>query len=172
MPTVYTATPVQAQSPWMAGENMMMAAYFELTTGLANGDTIIVPNMVTPSGVIVTRVQINFTPLDTNVSPTGTFSFGDNQTDTYAAARFMTGVKMGGTANADGLLHAFSNVAPTLVSGVQVEGIGYYYMQDQQTAGTNGGFWNGVLTVTAAPATAAATGTVLFVFEYACAGTQ
>ncbi|GEM_PF-5837438 len=170
MSTVYTATPVQPQSPWVPGEDMLAVAYFTLSAAFVLGDTIIIPNMVPPAGVDVMEVYVYHPLLDTNATPLGTYDFGDNQADTYQLARFLLNAPMGVTGGATTQIKNFCNVTPTFVSGVQFTGIGYHYNNDQQTPGTNAGYWNGVLTVTAAPATGATTGTMVFAFKYRCSG--
>ena len=85
-------------------------------------------------------------------------------------ARFLLNAPMGG---AGAQIHNFTNVAPAFTSGVQTVGNGYLYQQDQSTAGTvNSGYWNGVLTVTNSPATAATTGCMYFYVYYNCVGLQ
>jgi hypothetical protein len=167
MSTVYTATPIQPQSPWVPGEDMVAAAYYTFSAGFVLGDTIVFPNMVPPAGVDVTEVLVYHTPLDSNATPTGTYDFGDNQTDGSQTARFLLNAPMGGAGTQ---IKNFSNVTPAFTSGVQTVGIGYHYNNDQQTPGTNAGYWNGVWTVTAAPATAVTSGTIFFYFKYRCSG--
>jgi hypothetical protein len=184
--TIYYFTPTQSNSPWVPGDTFTISAFFELTTGLANGDTIVWQNAVTPSGIAAIDVRVVTTQLDSNASPTGAFSFGDSDayspTDAYAAARYILAGAMG-TNQSGKLVVNYSNVAPVNITVtpsyppnspsyvVQANGIGYNYTNSENSP-TNepGGFLDLVYTVTAAPATAASSGTVWAYFTYYCIG--
>lgn len=166
---VYTAVPVQPISPWVPGEVMSASAYVLLTTALASGDTVVIPNFFPPSGIDILAVHVWHKPLDSNATPTGAYSFGDNQSDGSAAARYLSGAQMG-IGVATGQINNFINVAATFTAGVQTAGMGYHYNTDQASAGTNGGFLNGVLTCTANSATAVGATTIWFKIDYRCSG--
>ncbi len=168
--TNYIATPLQSNTPWIPGATFVIGAYFELTAGLANGDTITWQNAITPSGITAIEVKTITTQLDSNAAPTGTFEFGDSNGDASALARYISGAKMGSNVAGQQLI-TFSNVAPAFTAGVQSAGVGYNYFNDENSA-TNeaNGFEDLILTVTAGPATAAATGTVWMYFTYYCVG--
>jgi hypothetical protein len=181
--TVYYFTPTQYNSPWVPGETFTVSAFFKLSAGLASGDTIVWQNAIVPSGISAVEMNVVSTQLDSNASPTGTFSFGDSDdyspVSSSAAARYILAGNMGNNA-ATPLVVNFSNVAPanqtiTPSDGpsyvVQKNGIGYIYTNSENSP-TNepGGALDLVYTVTASPATAAATGTVWAYFTYYCVG--
>ncbi len=169
--TVYIATPLQNQTPWYPGRTYVLGAYFELTgTALASGDTIVFQDAITPSGIIAIDAMVRTSQLDSNATPLGKFELGDSNGDSYAAGRFITGGSMGSNVSG-GIVVSFSNVAPTFVSGAQVNGVGYEYFTDENSA-TNeaGGYEDLVLTVTTSPATGATTGTVWMYLTYYCVG--
>lgn len=170
----YYFTPLQSQTPWLPGACYTVGAYFELTQALANGDQIVFQNAVTPSGITAVEVLCYSSQLDSNASPTGAFELGDSNTygsdSSYAAARYISGGAMGSNQSGKLVLN-YSNVAPSFVSGVQVNGVGYNYFNDENsTSNEADGFFDLIYTVTSAPATAAATGTVWVYFTYYCVG--
>jgi hypothetical protein len=189
MSTVYTAVPLQSNAPWIAGEQCVAAFYFTLSAGFVLGDTVILPNAIPPAGVQETNVMIYHPALDTNATPVGTYDFGDNRTiytpatlsaaafcatDSFAEARYMLNAPMGKTGGGSGgQVVNFTNVAPSFASppsNYQQNGNGYLYQQSSSFICANQGYWNGVLTVTTAPATAATTGTMYFYVYYNCVG--
>ena len=179
----YVATPLQNQTPWSPGRTYVLGYYFELTAGLGLGDTITFPDAVTPSGIIGLDAVVRCSQLDSNATPLGRFELGDSTAnDANAAARWITGGVMG-TNVAGAIVVSFSNVPPAFATVtppyppnaqsyvVQTKGAGYEYYNDENSP-TNepGGFLDLVLTVTTAPATAAATGTVWMYFTHYCVG--
>ena len=184
--TAYFFTPLQSNAPWMPGADFTLGAYFELTAGLAAGDTITFQNAITPSGITAIEVLVYSTQLDSNATPTGAFELGDSDTyslaNSYHAARFISGGKMG-TGVAGQQVVNYSNVAPLTVNvtppyppsapsfPLQVSGVGYNYFNSENSP-TNeaNGFLDLVYTVTASPATAASTGTIWLYFTYYCVG--
>lgn len=168
--TNYIATPLQSNTPWIPGATFVIGAYFELTAGLANGDTITWPNAITPSGITAIEAKVITTQLDSNAAPTGTFELGDSNGDANALGRFITGAKMGSNVAGQQLV-TFSNVAPAFAAGVQTKGVGYNYFNDENSA-TNeaNGFEDIILTVTNGLATAAGAGTVWMYLTYYCVG--
>jgi hypothetical protein len=171
--TAYFFTPLQTASiaPWKPGSNFTIGGYFELTTGLASGDTITFTDAITPSGITAIEVLVYSTQLDSNATPLGAFEFGDSTIgDANAPHRFILAGNMG-TNSAGRLVVNYSNVAPAFTAGVQTVGVGYQYLNDENSV-TNepNGQMDLVYTVTTSPATAAATGTVWCYFTYYCGG--
>lgn len=183
---VYNCTPLQAQTPWLPGATFTVGAYFELTAGLALGDTIVFQNAITSSGITAIEVLCYSTQLDSNATPLGAFELGDSSTlgpDTaYAAARYISAGNMGSNA-AGRLVVNYSNVpplnetytpsyppgAPSYVK--QVSGVGYnYFFSENAPTNEANGFLDLVYTVTTAPATAASSGCVWIYFTYYCVG--
>jgi hypothetical protein len=167
--TAYNFTNLQAQSPYVPGHTFRVAAYFELTTGLGSGDTITALNLIPPDGVTILSALVYFPRLDTNGTPTGTFELGDDQTDGNAADRFIVGASLGG-ASTTSQVHVYANVPPSFSNGVQLNGVGYFYADNENTPLTNNGYFNMVMTVTAGLATAASSGLVVLEVDYLCVG--
>lgn len=184
--TVYNFTPTQSNAPWKPGSTFVLSAYFELSAALAAGDTIVWSNAITPSGITAVDMRVVSSQLDSNATPTGAFSFGDSDnyspTDAHAAARYILAGTMGSNM-AGRLVVNDSNVAPLNIVvtpthpmnapsySVQAAGIGYnYFTSENSPTNEGGGFLDLVYTVTAAPATAATTGTVWVYFTYYCVG--
>jgi hypothetical protein len=170
--TVFTATNLQPQSPFIAGQTVTVGAYFvQSGTGFANGDTLVASQLIPASGVEVLDVFVRSNQLDTNAAPTGTYSVGDSLADGNAVGRYITGAVMG-TNVANAMIYNFSNVTPTVVSGAYTKGVGYFYGNDENTAGT--GITNGnvdlVMTITNAVATASTTHNVWMYVTYRCVG--
>lgn len=166
--TAYNFTAIQDKSPWVPGDTYTIGGYFKLTGALVNADTITFTNAIPPSGVRAVEVLVYSTQLDSNATPTGTFSLGDSLADGSAAGRFITSGLMG-TNQAGRQIQTFSNVAPAFTAGVQTAGVGYLYTTDENS-NANGGYLDLKLTVTNAVATAAATGTIWVYFTYYCEG--
>ena len=114
--------------------------------------------------------MVRTTQLDSNATPLGKYELGDSAGDTNAAGRLITGASMG-TNVSGAIITNHSNVSPTFTAGVQVNGVGYEYFTDENSA-TNepGGYLDLVLTVTTSPATGATTGTVWMYLIYYCVG--
>lgn len=167
--TAYNFINLQPVAPYIPGEVMKVGAYFPLTAGLASGDTITATNIIPPSGIQALEVVVVSSQLDSNAAPTGAYKVGDNLTDGSASARYISGGIMG-TNNVGRNVVQYSNVQPVITSGAYTAGVGFFYADDENTAGTNNGYLNLVLTVTASPATAAATGTIWLYFTYRCVG--
>src|SRR6185437_1640582 len=170
MSNAYNFTALQTQSPYIPGNVITVGGYFALTQALGNGDTITFANAIPPSGVTAIEVLVYHPQLDTNASPTGAYEVGDSLSDGNAAARYLTGAVMG-TNQTGAQIHNFSNVVPTISSGAYTKGVGYTYTSDENTS-TNeaNGYLDLVLTVTAGPATGAASGTIWIYFTYKCVG--
>lgn len=169
----YSYTNLQTNSPWIAGETFTVGAYFNLAStnssaGVANGDTITALNLIPEGGVKVLSVLVTGAEMDSNSSPSGTFSLGDNLSDSNAAARYILGASLG-TNLSNAQLVQYQNVAPTIVSGAQTKGVGYTY-NTNQNSNANAGDVSAVLTVTASPATAATSGFTYLYVTYACVG--
>lgn len=170
--TTFTATNLQSQSPFIPGEVITVGAYFvQSGTGFANGDKLVASQLIPASGVEVIQVLVYTNQLDTNAAPTGTYEVGDSLSDGNAAGRYITGALMG-TNVAGQIIYNFSNVSPTLSSGVYTKGVGYFYGNDENTSGT--GITNGnvdlVMTITNAVATASTTHNVWMYVTYKCVG--
>lgn len=166
--TAYNFKALQDQSPWVPGMTFTVGGYFKLTGALVNADTITFTNAIPSSGVTAISAVVYTTQLDSNATPTGTFSLGDSLADGSAAARYISGAKMG-TNVAGQQIVTFSNVAPTFTGTDQTAGVGYLYTTDENSNAAQG-FLDLKLTVTNAVATAAATGTVWVYFTYYCGG--
>jgi hypothetical protein len=181
--TNYNCTPLQAQTPWKPGATFQVGAYFELTAGLALNDTITFQNAITPSGITAIEAKVYCSQLDSNATPLGKFELGDSKVygpdASFAPARYITGASMGSNVVGQQLV-AHSNVAPSFQTYVlpdfgstvvQVNGVGYnYFSSENSPTNEPGGFSDLILTVTTAPATAAATGTVWIYLTYYCVG--
>lgn len=167
--TAYTFTNLQPTSPYIPGEVIKVGAYFELTTGLASGDTITALNLIPPSGVQALELVVVTSQLDSNATPTGAYEVGDSLLDGSAAARYIALGKMGSNSAGTNVVQ-YSNVPPVITSGAYTAGVGFFYADDENTSGTNNGYLNMVMTLTASPATAAATGTIWLYFTYICVG--
>lgn len=170
--TAYFFTPLQVTTPWKPGATFVLGAYFELTTGLALGDTITFSNAITPSGTTAIELLCYTSQLDSNATPLGAYKVGDSTlSDANAPGRFITGGKMGSNV-AGAQVVTYSNVAPAFVSGVQTVGVGYnYFNNENTTTNESNGYMDLIFTVTTVPSTAAATGTVWLYYTYYCVGT-
>lgn len=169
----YSYTNLQVQSPWIAGQTFTVGAYFNLAStnnsaGVANGDTITAFNLIPEGGVKILSVLVTGAEMDSNSSPSGTFSLGDNLTDVNATARYIQGASLG-TNLSNAQLVQYQNVAPTVTSGAFVKGVGYVY-NTNQNSNPNAGDVSAKLTVTASPATAATSGYTYLYITYACVG--
>ena len=165
----------QNLSPWLPGQTVTVGAYFDLSTtvgaaGLGSGDTITCAGMIPTSGICMLQAVVMGAPMDTNGSPSGTFSLGDSLVDGNAAARYITAGSMG-KSNGN-LLLVYQNVTPTITSGVYVKGVGYQYTNDENSTPLSAakGQLNMVYTVTNAPGTAATSGIVYLYITYMCNG--
>jgi hypothetical protein len=167
--TAYNGVVLQQQSPFIPGEIITVGGYFNLSAPLANADTIVFSQMIPPGGVAAIEVVAYCNQLDSNAAPTGLYEVGDSLLDGNAAGRYITGAKMGSNS-VGALVYSPSNVVPTIVSGAYTKGVGYFYADDQNSAGTNNGYLDVVVTVTNALATAAASGTLWVYFTYRCVG--
>lgn len=160
----------QGQSPWIPGTINTVGAYFDLAAGgpgLGNGDTITADQLIPEGGVKVLQVVVMGAPADTNGAPTGTFDLGDNLKDADADERF---IKAGTLAETNGgALLQYQNVTPTIANGEYTKGIGYVYSTNQNSNNEQGNV-DVVMTVTAAPATAATSGVIYLYVTYACVG--
>lgn len=169
----YSYTNLQNKSPWIAGETFTVGAYFNIASttgsaGVANGDTITALNLIPEGGVKILSVLVTGAEMDSNSSPTGTFSLGDNLTDTNATARYILAGSLG-TNLYNAQLVQYQNVAPTVTSGAYVKGVGFVYDTDQNSNAQAGNV-SAVLTVTASPATAVTSGYTYLYITYACVG--
>lgn len=172
--TAYFFTPLQTQqvAPWKPGSTYTIGGFFNLTAGLASGDTITFTDAITPSGITAIEVLVYSTQLDSNATPLGAFELGDSTIgDANAPHRFILSGNMG-TNTPGRLVVNHSNVPPAFTSGVQTVGVGYQYLNDENSV-TNepNGQMDLVYTVTTSPATAAATGCIWVYFTYYCVGT-
>jgi hypothetical protein len=163
--TAYSFTLIDAKSPWNAGDQYVVRAYFDVSTtsggsGLANADTITATGIIPGNGVKIYDVMVVHPELDTNATPTGTFNVGDGT----SASRFISGAPMGvtGVTTSGFQLRTGINIITTTTSGVVSSGAGYIY------TGTSTA--NIVVTVGAAVATAATSGILHLLVTYRCVG--
>lgn len=167
--TAYNFTLIDAVSPWSAGNSYIVRAYFDVSTtsggsGLANNDTITATGIIPDNGTEILEVIVSHPELDTNSTPTGTYSVADATTNTIA---FITSAPMGvnGVTTSGFILTNRINIAPTLTSGVITAGPGYRY------GGSSPATVNSLtLTVNAAVATAATSGIIQLIVMYRCVG--
>lgn len=143
----------------------MVEFQFTLTQALANGDTITTPaNALPVNGIRIQEIIVISPELDTNATPTGTFNVGDS----VNATRFINSATMGvnGVTTTGYQLINHMNVAQGLTNGVVSSGTNYKYTPGDATfgVGTNGPEL--ILTVNAAVATGATTGTIRFLVYY------
>ena len=169
----YSYTNLQVQSPWIAGQTFTVGAFFNLAStnssaGVANGDTITALGLIPEGGVEILSVLVTGAEMDSNSSPSGTFSLGDTLSDSNAAARYILGASLG-TNLSNAQLVQYQNVAPTVTDGAWVKGVGYVY-NTNQNSNANAGDVSAKLTVTASPATAATSGYTYLYITYACVG--
>lgn len=167
---VYSGTNLQFQSPFIPGEDITVGGYFNLTAGLASGDTIVFSQMVPPGGISAVACYAYCSQLDSNAAPLGKYEVGDSGIDGNGPNRYITGANMGSNV-AGALVVTHSNVVPTFAAGVQTKGVGYFYSTDENSPTNDGnGYLDLVVTVTTSPATASASGTVWVYFTYKCVG--
>lgn len=161
----YSFTLVDTISPWNPGCQYTVRAYFDVSTtsggsGLAQNDTITATGIIPGNGVRIVDVLVAHPELDTNATPTGTFSVGDSGT----AARFISGGLMGvnGITTSGFQMRTGINIITTKTNGVVVSGAGYIY------TGTSTA--NLIVTVATAVATAATSGILHLLVTYECVG--
>ena len=168
--TAYNFTLLDPISPWSSGMVYTQRAYFDVSTtsggsGFASGDTVTVTGLVPPGGCEILQVTVQSPELDTNSTPTATYSVTDATTSTIA---FITNAPAGvnGVTTTAFQLSNSINIAPTFTAGVITAGPGYIYHGTENTVAPN----NLVLTITAAVATAATAGIVHLIVTYRCVG--
>lgn len=161
----YSFTLVDSISPWNAGAQYTVRAYFDVSTtnsgaGLAQNDTVTATGIIPANGVRIVDVLLAHPELDTNATPTGTFNVGDAGT----AARFISGGLMGvnGVTTSGFQIRTGINIITTTTSGSVVSGAGYIYT-GTSTASL-------IVTVASAVATAATTGILHLLVTYECVG--
>lgn len=159
--TAYNFTLVDPISPWVSGKVLVARAYYDLNgVALAQNDTITATSIIPADGVEVMEVLVSHTELDTNATPTGTYTVGDSGD----ADRFITSAPMGvnGVTTSGFQIRNGINRATGTTSGVISTGAGYRY------TGTSASTL--ILTVDGAVATGATTGVVHLLVTYRCVG--
>jgi hypothetical protein len=156
--TAYNFVAVQA-SRFFPGEKYSVEFQYTLGGAFVNGDTITIPaNSLPINGIKIAEVEVLHKPLDTNATPTMTYSVGDSGLST----RFISAAGAGDTITTVGhQIRNAINIPQGKTAGVVTTGTGYLY-----GAGTSPQL---ILTVDGVVATGATTGTVRMVVHYYCA---
>ena len=96
---------------------------FTQTVAFVNGDTVTTPaNALPGNGIRIQEVEVIHPSLDTNGSPTCTYSVGDSG----SASRFISTAN-GFTGSTGGQVKNLINVAQALTAGVVSSGTNYLY---------------------------------------------
>lgn len=170
MSNAYTFNLIDTIVPWSAGALYTTRAWFDVSTtsggsGFGNGDTVTATGIVPPDGCEIVDVRVNFPEQDTNTTPTGTFTVTDATTSSIS---FIATAPLGvnGITTTGYQMNIGINQAPTYTNGVITAGPGYIYGGTENSASPN----SLVMTITAAPATAATAGIVHLMVTYRCVG--
>jgi len=148
---------------WSTGMDQRIEFQYTLAGAVVTGDTFTTPaNALPNNGFRVLEIEVISPELDTDATPTGTFSVGDSG----VAARFINAAPMGinGVTTSGEQMRTAINIAQGLTSGVVSTGSNYLY-----ASGTSPRL---VMTLAGTVATAQTAGTIRLIVTFRCTEEQ
>jgi hypothetical protein len=144
---------------WSTGTDQRIEFQYTLAGAVVTGDTYTIPASSLPNnGFRILEVEVISPELDTDATPTATFSVGD----TNSATRFINAAPAGinGVTTSGYQMHTKINIAQGLTSGVVSTGSNYLY-----SSGTSPRL---VMTIGGTVATAQTAGTIRMIVTFRC----